>query len=509
MKTSIFRSSHSSRTGSALGLVLSLLTPAVYAQTAPTTTAAPTSPTVTSEVAPVDAAEPAPTTEPTEAPPPPEPVKPAEPPPAAPPAEPAPSAEPATANAALDASAEAEAAAIEAQLSQGDQTGNTDSGYKLDLYGFADFTYSQTVKKFEFNQPYNTFAVGRLNLYLASELGDNWRTLSEVRFTYLPHGVTTYDAVGTPTRTNTTVGDYTDLARPIRWGGIVLERAWLEYSVDPLLNIRAGHWLTPYGIWNVDHGSPVIIGVRRPFIVGESLFPTSQTGLELHGIYHFGSTKLGYHATLSNGRGPLDNFQDLDYNKALGARLYAAHEADWGNLTVGTSFYRGRYTDRTDAAVIGADGDFTTAHNVTVEYKELSWAADVKFESSGFLFQSEAIANDLAYREDLRPQSFSFTPGAPPGFLPDSRRYGVYGLTGYRFDFLGAMPFAGLEYYVTPASNFTPKSAAFWGGLNLRPTPRVVIKAQYTYSWFPGDGTPIPDATGHFNNLDLQAAWSF
>jgi hypothetical protein len=399
---------------------------------------------------------------------------------------------------AVDAATEAEALAIEAELAEGNKTGGADDGYKLDIYGFADVTYTQTVKK-TFSAPYNSFALGRLNLYIASELGDNWRTLAEVRFTYLPHGATAFTETGS-TRTDTTVGDYTDIYRPIRWGGVVLERAWIEYSADPLLNIRAGHWLTPYGIWNVDHGSPVIIGVRRPYIVGEGLFPTSQTGLEFHGSHHVGSTRLGYHLTVSNGRGPLDTYQDLDYNKALGGRLYGAHEASWGNLTLGASIFRGRYTDLTEAFVVAADGSLGVERPITSEYKELSLAADLKFESKGFLLQSEGVVNDVAYKDANRPVALAFD-GGPPGFAADVRRYGGYAFAGYRFDFLGTMPNAGFEFFKAPGAGL-PDSQAVWAGLNLRPSPRVVLKAQYTYAW-------EPDAYPLYNSLSLQAAWSF
>jgi hypothetical protein len=85
---------------------------------------------------------------------------------------------------------------------------------------------------------------------------------------------------------------------------------------------------------------------------------------------------------------------------------------------------------------------------------------------------------------------------------------GCYGLGGYRFGFLGTMPFAGAEYYYAGPSALGSKSAAFFGGLNVRPTARVVLKAQYTYSWFPDPLAPLPE-NSHYNSVDLQAAWSF
>ncbi len=470
---------------------------------------------VLAQPVPAEAPVPPPDAEPTD----PAPVDPADAPPVTevpraeiPPVEPAPpSAEPAggsadadAADAAAEMMAEAQAAEIEGQLAPaGDM--ETDE-YRLDIYGFADFTYGYAVKKFAFDDPYDSFAVGRLNVYLASQLGDNWNSLAEIRFTYLPHGAARTDAAGQTTRDDTTTPDYTDLNRPVQWGGIIIERAWLEYNAHPLLNIRGGHWLTPYGIWNVDHGSPVIIGVRRPFIVGEALLPESQTGLELHGTHNVEPVKLGYHLTLSNGRGPVDTYSDMNDNKALGGRLYARADTAAGALQLGFSGYRGQYTDRTQSFTINADGDFATTYPRVSEYMESSLAADFKWEVSGFLLQSEAIMNDIVYDDDVRPTDPFPPPGEPPGFLPDARRIGVYGLTGYRFDFLGIMPFGGLEYYDNGGTLYA-KSAAFWGGLNVRPTPRVVLKAQYTYSWFVAPGEEPDDL--HFNSVDLQAAWSF
>jgi hypothetical protein len=117
--------------------------------------------------------------------------------------------------------------------------------------------------------------------------------------------------------------------------------------------------------------------------------------------------------------------------------------------------------------------------------------------------QSEAILNDVSYADAHRPSDPAFT-GGPPGFSPDHRRFGVYGLVGYRTSFLGLMPFGGGEYYDPGLYVFNQSAVGFWGGLNCRPTPRVVLKAQFTHAFFPDD-----TSLGALNILDLQAAWSF
>jgi hypothetical protein len=435
-----------------------------------------------------------------------------------------PSADP-KANAELDQQADATAAeliaatpeadddidSLAAQLmgsggSDGDDSVGLDD-YKLNVYGFADFMYSYNVKDYNFQNPYSFFAIGRLNLYVGSELGDNWRTLWETRFTYLPHGARRYNFTDTDNPpNNNNVTDYIDLDRPIRWGGIVLERAWLEKTVDTWLNIRVGHWLTPYGIWNVDHGSPVILGVRRPFIVGEAMLPESQSGIQVHGSVPMGATRLGYNLTVSNGRGPADVYRDFDHNKAVGGRLYAANDAKWGQLTLGVSGYRGKYTDRDDEFVFTPAGDIERQFTTNLQYTEMALAADLKYAYQGFLFQAEGIHQQVAYNDKERayvPPTFG-----PATFSPDEQNWGVYGLTGYRFEFWGIMPWIGWERYVDSAPG-SETAEAFWGGLNIRPTPRVVLKAQYTYSYFPEttDASLFQDL--HFNNLDFQAAWSF
>jgi hypothetical protein len=394
----------------------------------------------------------------------------------------------------------AEMAALQSQSASSACAGER-SERRLDLYGFADFSYMRLMESSAVLSAANSsFGVGNLNLYLASELGDEWRSLVEVRFMYLPNGgQPTSNALGPAM--NTTVLDNADFSRPVQWGGIHIERAWLERTFHKLLTVRVGHWLTPYGIWNVDHGSPVVIGVGRPFIVGEALFPASQTGIEIYGTADIDRFQLGYHLTLSNGRGPSSTTLDLDDNKAIGGRLFLRHESTLGTVSVGTAVYRGRYTDKYLDFGTDPTGAPAVVGVIQSQYDEFSLSADLKWQWGGLLVQGEVIENEVAYVPSGRTVSTS--PGAP-AFDSDYRRWGVYGLAGYRFTFLGAMPYAGGGYYKEGSPSWIPKLWDLWLGLNLRPTPRVVLKVQYTNVHFYLDPA-TPDA----RMLMAQTAWSF
>ncbi len=408
--------------------------------------------------------------------------------------------------AAADAAAEAVANAAAEEAASG--AAQSSDAYRLNLYGFADFTYTTQLTENILGAQPPSFYVGNFNLYADASLGENWHSLAEVRFMYLPHGQVPFNGQFSPdaTRADTTVGDYTDINRPVKWGGIAIQRVYLEYRFLSWLTVRGGQFLTPYGIWNVDHGSPTIIGVHRPYIIGESMFPSQQTGLELYGSGLVGPVELGYHLTLSNGRGPIDAYQDFDHNKAVGARIFVRHRSELGTLTVGGSGYRGKYTDRTVQISFNAANEIVFSQPLQAQYDELSLAADLKWEMGGFLLQAEFVSNEVAYNDKVRPPIQ--VPVTPPGSTPDNRRSGFYALTGYRFPFLGIMPWGGGEYYFVGHHSPTPDVAALNFGLNVRPTARVVLKAQYSHAWFPTDST-MGAAPGVVNLLDLQAAWSF
>ncbi|MEI9938251.1 MAG: hypothetical protein WDO69_13605 [Pseudomonadota bacterium] len=418
---------------------------------------------------------------------------------------------PTASNAVTEVEAKAAATAQAANDSfTGEEGGDSDTQRKLDLYGFADFTYQRLLipESNLWNRTYpsvNSFAVGNFNLYLSSNLGDSWRALAEVRFMFLPNGATKTDDAGNVIRTDTTVNDYAGFEEPIRWGGIRIERIYVEHEFNGLLKLQVGQFLTPYGIWNVDHGSPTIIGIKKPFVVSNELFPEQQTGLQLYGSFFLDPVEIGYHLTLSNGRGPVE-YQDFDDDKAFGGRLYLKTDAV-GSLTVGGSFYRGGYLDRSAKYVVSSDGSAVDQAFTTIsKYQELSLGADLKWEYKSWLVQGEAIMNEANFDTGGRPRLQVFKP--PQGFLADYRRWGAYGLVGYRLPFAPLMPYVMLQHAFSPDSPNIPPATAYEAGVNYRPTAAVVVKLEYSDWHF-----SAPGAAG-FGNYPLrilatQIAWAF
>jgi hypothetical protein len=385
---------------------------------------------------------------------------------------------------------------------------------KLELYGFADFSYfhvlagERNVLR-QYVSAYPSFYVGHLNLYLSSQLGDRWRSLAEVRFVYTPTGDDDTSAPdGTFPAPDNTANDYAELQRTFAWGGIEVQRVWIEYQPFDFMTIRAGQWFTPYGYWNDDHGSPTIIAVHKPVSVSDGAFPEKQTGLVAYGKYFFDSLAVGYALTLSNGRGPFDAVRDLDNNKAVGGRLYLESSA-LGTFTLGISGYRGRYTASTKKYRIDASGGSPVVQiyrEKTSAFEEISYGADARFIYKNLHLQAEVAANETAYDDPARPRLQGFYP--EPAVAADYRRIGGYLLAGYRTPWLNLMPYAMIEHSSFTNFDFMPPMSIATVGVNLRATPNVVLKTEFSYAFFDGVGStgagkdPLP-------YIGSQAAWAF
>jgi hypothetical protein len=234
------------------------------------------------------------------------------------------------------------------------------------------------------------------------------------------------------------------------------------------------------------------------------LFPERQTGVQVSGEWSGDANVFGYVATVSNGRGPSDAFADLDNNKGLGGRLYWTNSS-YGSLTVGVSAYKGTYSSRNRAYTIetrpGETPALADASPLTMQYREQSLAADLRWQFHGLLVQSELMQHEVAYNEGYRP--------AQNGLIfSDYRERGYYVLAGYRLPWFGIMPFATVEGYNFASDPFAPPANSESVGLNIRPKPTVAFKLQFQASQI-GDNHSAQPYHGALNRILTQLAVAF
>jgi hypothetical protein len=391
-----------------------------------------------------------------------------------------------------------EAVSEAALMSQSDDTSATTLDNELlRLYGFTDFG----IDKFFFSAgndyyallrptPATTFVFGNLNLYLDAHPLPHVRTLIELRFTLSPNGEETQlgPPVGTSyQRTDTTTFDFAapSSQAQLRLAGLFIERAYSQYDFAQWLKIKWGLYLNPFGIWNVDHGSPTLIALMLPTAIAGQMFPTRLLGVEANGSQFFGSTELGYSLHISNGRSPLDFA--VTENKAIGARLFLAQEGDFGRLVLGASGYVGTYVDKTKKFDIRPNNVWDWSS--VVDYEEQVLGFDVALDAGGFRLRSEAMLRWVKYHDGKSEQIYAQDGSVQ--FLPNRLEWDVYLIAAYRTPW-ALEPFVEVELdskaFKLPAwsgnartSSSNVAVAAPSVGLNLEITSNLLIKTQVTY----------------------------
>ncbi|MBN2803965.1 MAG: hypothetical protein JXR91_12805, partial [Deltaproteobacteria bacterium] len=141
----------------------------------------------------------------------------------------------------------------------------------FNMFGFFDLTFNKVKARdngFFEGMLYDkaSFLINNLNLYAKSELTPSLSVLAELRFTFSPVGeIKTMELTGISEfeRADTQVLN-PNTAEQYRLNGLTIERIHLTWKPKDYFGVIAGRFLTPYGIWNIDHGSPVIIGIRAP-----------------------------------------------------------------------------------------------------------------------------------------------------------------------------------------------------------------------------------------------------
>jgi hypothetical protein len=350
---------------------------------------------------------------------------------------------------------------------------------KIRLYGFSEMGFRKSWVQDDrsyfknISEDAATFLLGSTNLYLEAQPHPKLRSLTEVRFTLYPNGVPGADFKPTQEATIYDVTSGTGRNK-VAWSGIVLERAVIEWKQSDAFKVMVGYFLTPYGIWNVDHGSPTLISSALPGFFAQEYFPTHLTGVQLLGAVTTGDWELGYRAYLTNGRARV--LFDNQNNKLLGGRLYATLRFNGGNLTLGASGFTGTYIDKNYALKYNPALPYETFHvesNPVVEYAEWGAAGDIALDAGPFRLRSEIVANRTDYTNGLR------APTTVPGtYYMDRTRFGAYVIGAYRLPWLGLEPYVYLERDHRPDGT-SEGSALLSGGLNINLTASARIKLQY------------------------------
>lgn len=361
----------------------------------------------------------------------------------------------------------------------------------FDVYGFFDLTFNKFFPKEDgfFDGVLHddaSFFVQNLNVYLKSQMTESLSAIAEIGFTFAPTGQERsieVEGYSDFERAQTTITSPFD-SEETRLGGLTIERVHLTWRPSEYFGVIAGRYLTPFGIWNIEHGSPVLISIRPPLMQTNHFVPQAQTGLQVFGDFHpRPGHMIKYAITISNGRGPMDEVYDLDANMAGGIRLRYVYDSPEARLALGGYGYTGQYTDKHHRIVSFTPIDME--FYVNESYREWIGTLDALVETHGLRLQIEYARRLVTY--DERPLR---SPEDGGGYPPDYVGQGAFAMLAYTLPLEKYIGSFGITPYVSGDHLKINDVDDYWGctlvaGLNLRPSPFVAIKAEYYYTIFP------------------------
>ena len=382
----------------------------------------------------------------------------------------------------------------------------------LRVYGFADFGVMRDIAPkdaqmaSQFTMPL-TFYLGRLNLYYDAHPDPDFRFLAETRLSLYPNGTPAGvdRSTGIVQRTSTQVSDVSspNSTTTVSWGSIIIERAVLDWTRYPMLSVRAGLFLTPFGIYNVDHGSPTLISSTQPSYIGQRWIPEQQLGLQIFGSYPIAPWELGYAITVSNGR--TDGILDAGDSKAYGGRLFARRQGEL-SLTLGGSALYQPYRQNKEQFGLAADGSVTFTSMRVVERTMLTLGGDLSIDYRGFRLRSEIVL----YREDYTPGKRTLATEDPRGgYEPDKRYVDWYVLAAYRVWKLEPYVLSDL-LELSPTLANADKAWATAIGLNVHLRSNVIVKPSWAHVMFFKPDDPNDTASRqNFHGFIAMLVWAF
>ncbi len=297
-------------------------------------------------------------------------------------------------------------------------------------------------------------------------------------------------------------GGYSDRSAD---GEAILEFAYLDFLVKPSFNIRAGLLLMPMGFINELHEPPSRLGARRPFVENEGgIIPTTwrENGVGIHGDLGHG---VSYRLYAVNGLDGISRDPDHGFNAEgitggvqLGKQAMAKKLALTGRLywtimpgtMVGASFYSGDSNQGGNDTIHDPGASLATSiFEVHGEYRARGLQvrgiyAQTSISKSGV----EALPVDSIVRQVGTSQG--------GGYLEVG--YDLLRSGGTRQSLIPFVRYESLQLQKQVASGVAPDPANdrtyLTFGLDYKPIPQVVVKADFTKS-----GNKAKTAQDQFN----------
>lgn len=274
-----------------------------------------------------------------------------------------------------------------------------------------------------------------------------------------------------------------------------IEQAWINYSLSPQMNLKAGLFLMPFGFLNTSHEPPAFRGVERNEVETRIIPSTWREG----GLAVYGDTASGWAyetgVTTSFSVGKFDDpgaplraiHQELQLARAANLAFYGAlNFRGVPGLTLGGALFSGNSGQANGTLRSGAGGPDLGGISARVTLGE----AHLRWQPSRWDLQALFARGQIgeAAALDARLQAFNQANAVSQPMVPAAFQ-GWYAQAAYRAVERGDLalwPFLRFEYYNTQAAvpagvTLDPANAShvLSAGLTLRLHPQVVIKADY------------------------------
>lgn len=374
----------------------------------------------------------------------------------------------------------------EAELADFEEESETEE-VKLHISGFFDTSF---LKKWPRSKTLldtmiidaPVFIMQNFNVLMSNRMSEQFSFLGELRFTFLPNG--SGDAFLIDSEREDTTVTMPPTQESFKLGGVAIERVYLKWMKWDFFGVMVGYYLTPYGIWQLDHGSPVRLSILHPLNINtlvpvsfqnNSILPNAQLGLQALGrFFLLDDLFLDYAVTLSNGRGPADTVVDYDNNKGVGLKIKLIYKKPDFDASLGGYGYYSTYSDKV------IDG---LNYDPVQEHREYTFSIDGLIAYKGLRLQGEYIRSLILYSDSVpRPMT-------PPFNLisPDHTNVKAYVMLAYELpldDLLGTMrltPYASIAFE-RPYSGKWYNTNSYWAGLNFKPSAWVTLKTEVVYN---------------------------